>query len=180
MEGRTSIPISEGLDRLQLDAPREDGDHTTFTLAPWEDRLPAPPEEDEESNMNIIQGRTVSVAVSSSCRNGVVGVPPRRGGQVHITRDNPMLLLLEMYTLNVPSSGLSLWPLHYQALAPTVELGLHWILPKKVDAFQEQMRIRVFWSVYAIDRLLSTLMGRTLGVVDEQCDLRVSENAIPS
>lgn len=84
------------------------------------------------------------------------------------------ILLLEMYTLNNPTSGLNLWPLHYQSLAIMIELGLHRTFPVKVHSvYEEQLRTRVFWCVYTIDRLLSTLMGRPLGLMDEQCDLRV-------
>lgn len=86
------------------------------------------------------------------------------------------ILLLEMYTLNNPTSGLNLWPLHYQSLSITIELGLHRTFPAKVHStYEEQLRTRVFWCVYTIDRLLSTLMGRPMGVVDEQCDLRVGD-----
>lgn len=86
------------------------------------------------------------------------------------------ILLLEMYTLNNPTSGLNLWPLHYQSLAITIELGLHRTFPAKVhSAYEEQLRTRAFWCVYTIDRLLTTLMGRPLGLIDEQCDLRVGD-----
>lgn len=84
------------------------------------------------------------------------------------------ILLLQMYTLNNPSSGLSLWPLHYHGLALTIELGLQREVPDdKFTPFEKQMRTRTFWSIYTIDRLLSTLMGRPIGVMDEQCELRV-------
>lgn len=86
------------------------------------------------------------------------------------------ILLLEMYTLNNPTSGLNLWPLHYQSMAITIELGLHRTFPSRVHSiYEEQLRTRVFWCVYTIDRLLTTLMGRPLGLVDEQCDLRVRD-----
>lgn len=84
------------------------------------------------------------------------------------------ILLLEMYTLNNPTSGLNLWPLHYQSMAITIELGLHRTFPRKVHSvYEEQLRTRAFWCVYTMDRLLTTLMGRPLGLVEEQCDLRV-------
>lgn len=82
--------------------------------------------------------------------------------------------LLRMYALNNPSSGLSLWPLHYHGLGQMIELCLQRNVPGKVfTVFEEQMRTRIFWCSYTIDHLLSTLMGRPIGVVDEQCDLRV-------
>ncbi|EEU36844.1 uncharacterized protein NECHADRAFT_12335, partial [Fusarium vanettenii 77-13-4] len=81
-------------------------------------------------------------------------------------------LLLQMYAFNNPTSGLSLWTLHHHGLAMGIELGLHRNVPEGTfTPFESEIRRRIFWSIYTIDRLLSTLMGRPMGVVDEQCDL---------
>ncbi|RSM04321.1 hypothetical protein CEP52_006913 [Fusarium oligoseptatum] len=81
-------------------------------------------------------------------------------------------LLLQMYALNNPTSGLSLWTLHHHSLAMGIELGLHRNVPDGTfTPFEREIRRRTFWCMYTIDRLLSTLMGRPMGVVDEQCDL---------
>ncbi|KAI8717112.1 Zn(2)-C6 fungal-type domain-containing protein [Fusarium sp. LHS14.1] len=81
-------------------------------------------------------------------------------------------LLLQMYALNNPASGLSLWTLHHHGLAMGIELGLHRNIPEGTfNPCEGEIRRRIFWSTYTIDRLLSTLMGRPMGVVDEQCDL---------
>ncbi|KAK5991734.1 Positive regulator of purine utilization-like protein [Cladobotryum mycophilum] len=84
-------------------------------------------------------------------------------------------LLLEMYSMYSPSSGLSLWTLHYQSLASTLELGLQRDVRsiRHFTSLQIELRTRVFWSVYTMDRLLSTTMGRPIGLVDEQCELRI-------
>lgn len=85
------------------------------------------------------------------------------------------ILLLQMYTINNQSSGLSLWYLHYHCLASIMELGLQRNIPgNKFSVLEKEMRTRVFWCAYTIDRVLSTLMGRPIGLMDEQCDLRVS------
>ncbi|OOF93071.1 hypothetical protein ASPCADRAFT_33782, partial [Aspergillus carbonarius ITEM 5010] len=82
------------------------------------------------------------------------------------------ILLLQMYVLNNPTSGLSLWTLHHHGLALAIELGLHRNLPAShFTPLEREVRRRIFWCTYTIDRLLSTLMGRPMGVVDEQCDL---------
>ncbi|KAM0433508.1 hypothetical protein ACHAPT_004388 [Fusarium lateritium] len=82
------------------------------------------------------------------------------------------ILLLQMYALNNPTSGLSLWTLHHYGLALAIELGMHRKVPESsFTPFEREMRRRIFWCTYTIDRLLSTLMGRPLGVTDEQCDL---------
>ena len=85
------------------------------------------------------------------------------------------VLLLQMYAITNPSSGLSLWYLHYHALASTMELGLQRNIPgNRFSLLETEMRTRVFWCSYATDRALASLMGRPLGFPDEQCDLRVS------
>jgi hypothetical protein len=86
------------------------------------------------------------------------------------------ILLLEMYTIHNSSSGLSLWTLHYHCLASVIELGLQRNVPESVfSLFEQEMRTRIFWCTYTVDRILSTLMGRPIGLMDEQCDLRVSD-----
>ncbi|OQV03995.1 Fungal Zn2-Cys6 binuclear cluster domain-containing protein [Cladophialophora immunda] len=87
------------------------------------------------------------------------------------------VLLLQTYAMNNPSSGLSLWSLHYHCLAWTIELGLQRNAPGNLFSVpQQELRTRVFWCVYTIDRALCTLMGRPLGLMDEQCDLRLPLN----
>lgn len=86
------------------------------------------------------------------------------------------ILLLQVYTINNPSSGLSLWTLHYHCLASILELGLqHNVQGSHLPVFEQKMRTRVFWCVYTVDRVLSTLLGRQIGLMDEQCELRVSD-----
>ncbi|KAL7935923.1 fungal-specific transcription factor domain-containing protein [Trichoderma chlorosporum] len=85
------------------------------------------------------------------------------------------LLLLEMYTLHDPSSGLNLWTLHYHSLASCLELGLHRDVrnPRHFTPLQVELRTRIFWCSYSMNRQLCTIMGRPLGFFDEQCDLRL-------
>lgn len=85
------------------------------------------------------------------------------------------LLLMEMYTLHDPSSGLNLWQLHYHSLASCLELGLHRDVrnPRHFNRLQIELRTRIFWCTYAMNRQLCTTMGRPLGFFDEQCELRV-------
>ncbi|PWY94130.1 hypothetical protein BO94DRAFT_458591 [Aspergillus sclerotioniger CBS 115572] len=90
------------------------------------------------------------------------------------------ILLLQMYALNNPTSGLSLWTLHHHGLALAIELGLHRNMPaSKFTLLEREVRRRIFWCTYTIDRLLSTLMGRPMGVVDEQCELNVINHHEP-
>ncbi|OJJ77771.1 hypothetical protein ASPBRDRAFT_114274 [Aspergillus brasiliensis CBS 101740] len=85
------------------------------------------------------------------------------------------MLLLQMYTFHNPSSTISLWTLHYQCLAHVLELGLHRNVQGTTafTEFDREMRTRVFWCVYTMDRYLCTSLGRAIGIMDEQCDLRL-------
>lgn len=87
------------------------------------------------------------------------------------------MLLLQMYSMNNPSSGLSLWTLHYHSLSLVLELGLHRDVgsSRHFTFFEREMRRRAFWCVYSIDRLLSTMMGRSIALVDEAYDIDVSK-----
>ena len=85
-------------------------------------------------------------------------------------------LLLQMYTINNPSSGLNIWSLHYQCLASVIELGLQRDIKAgpNFSVLDQELRTRTFWCVYTMDRALSTIMGRPIGLMDESCELRVS------
>ncbi|KUL89595.1 hypothetical protein ZTR_04350 [Talaromyces verruculosus] len=41
-----------------------------------------------------------------------------------------------------------------------------------MSVFKQEMRTRVFWVVYTIDRTLCTMMGRPIGIRDEACEIR--------
>lgn len=87
------------------------------------------------------------------------------------------LLLISMFTLHSPFLGINPWYLNYQCLAAVLDLGLQQDLSvaQPVDPFEREMRTRVFWVVFCIDRIISTTLGRPVGLRDEACDLRVSE-----
>jgi len=86
------------------------------------------------------------------------------------------LLLLQMYALHNPSLGLNVWYLSYQCIASVLDLGLQRDVRagKNLSFLTQEMRTRIFWSVYSLDRTLATIMGRPIGLRDEGCELRVS------
>lgn len=85
------------------------------------------------------------------------------------------LLLISMFTLHSPFLGINPWYLNYQCLAAVLDLGLQQDLSvgQHVDLFEREMRTRVFWVVFSIDRIIATTLGRPVGLRDESCDLRV-------
>jgi hypothetical protein len=86
------------------------------------------------------------------------------------------LLLLMVYAMHSPSSHFNAWNVNYQCIAMVIDLGLQREPSRaaSLSFFQKEMRTRVFWVVYSLDRKLSTMMGRPIGLRDEACDLRVS------
>jgi hypothetical protein len=86
------------------------------------------------------------------------------------------LLLLSIYAMHNPSARLNIWHLNYQCLAGLLDLGLQRSINTSsgISLFEQEMRTRLFWSVYTLDRTIATMMGRPLGIRDEACELRVS------
>ena len=85
------------------------------------------------------------------------------------------LLLLMIYAMHSPSSHFNAWSINYQCIAMVIDLGLQREPPRatSLSRLQREMRTRIFWVVYSLDRKLSTMMGRPIGLRDEACDLRV-------
>ena len=85
------------------------------------------------------------------------------------------LLLLMIYAMHSPSSHFNAWSINYQCIAMVVDLGLQREPSRttSLSLLQREMRTRIFWVVYSLDRKLSTMMGRPIGLRDEACDLRV-------
>jgi hypothetical protein len=90
------------------------------------------------------------------------------------------LLLLLVYTLQSPSMALNVWYLNYQCIAAVLDLGLQRdIRSSKVHSILDrEMRTRVFWVIYTLDRTVATIMGRPIGLRDEACEMRVRHYTI--
>lgn len=76
-------------------------------------------------------------------------------------------ILIAIYSLmrpNVPG----VWYTMGSALRLTVDLGLHAEkLNKNYDPFTREIRRRLFWSVYSLDRQICSIFGRPLGIPEE-------------
>lgn len=85
------------------------------------------------------------------------------------------LLLLHVWGMHSPATKLNIWYLNYQCIAMVVDLGLQRDVKSasSISPFDQEMRTRLFWVVYSLDRSLCTMMGRPIGLRDEACDLRV-------
>ncbi|KAK5045105.1 hypothetical protein LTR84_010253 [Exophiala bonariae] len=87
------------------------------------------------------------------------------------------LLLIAIFTLYSPFLGINPWYLNYQSLAVVLDLGLQRdvSVSESISPFEKEMRSRVFWVIYTIDRTLATALGRPIGLRDEACDLRLPD-----
>jgi hypothetical protein len=96
----------------------------------------------------------------------------------HVMQQNSLqsiqaVLASAMYSIRSPV-GVSVWTLSGLALRQCIELGLHRkILWSKVesDTLKTQMRRRVFWCSYNLDRAAALTLGRPVGIAD--CDIDV-------
>ncbi|KAI1150484.1 fungal-specific transcription factor domain-containing protein [Nemania diffusa] len=85
------------------------------------------------------------------------------------------LLLLLIFALHSPTVRLDVWCLNYQCIASVLDLGLQRAVTTSsgISRFQQEMRTRIFWVVYTLDRIIATMMGRPIGLRDEACELRL-------
>ncbi|KAK1963938.1 hypothetical protein LY78DRAFT_682904 [Colletotrichum sublineola] len=88
------------------------------------------------------------------------------------------LLLLTIFTMHSPSMRLNVWYLNYQCIAAVLDLGLQRDIntDSGISLLEQEMRTRIFWVVFSLDRMIATMMGRPIGLRDEACDLRLPQD----
>ncbi|EXJ82089.1 hypothetical protein A1O1_08158 [Capronia coronata CBS 617.96] len=83
------------------------------------------------------------------------------------------ILACAMYSLRSPV-GVSVWMLSGLALRQCLELGLHrkirWS-KMKPDLVKDELRKRVFWCAYNLDRAVAITLGRPVGITDHDIDV---------
>lgn len=81
------------------------------------------------------------------------------------------LLFLAMYSFR-SANGLSAWHLAGLAMRTALELGLHRKTTKalELDPFNEEMRKRIWWSVYALERTIAFQLGRPISIQEDEID----------
>ncbi|KAL3295207.1 flavin-binding monooxygenase [Colletotrichum asianum] len=97
------------------------------------------------------------------------------------------LLCCAMYSLRSPI-GVSIWTLSGLAVRQCVELGLHRDIPwSKVESntLKTEVRRRVFWCSYNLDRACAVTLGRPVSITDEDIDVALfldidDENITPT
>ncbi|WVQ92957.1 hypothetical protein IAU59_000018 [Kwoniella sp. CBS 9459] len=83
------------------------------------------------------------------------------------------LAMIAMYSFRA-EDGPSVWHLVGFAMRVCIERGLHRRCPdtlRQSDPIGCEMRSRVFWSIYTLDRLVSAALGRPLSISDDEIDV---------
>ena len=80
------------------------------------------------------------------------------------------LLGLALYTM-FATAGPSIWHILGATMRLSISLGLH-KARSYTNILEEEMAKRAFWSLYNLDRLIASTLGRPLGIADE--DISVS------
>jgi hypothetical protein len=93
--------------------------------------------------------------------------------QFHDTRSIITLLLLAIYCLRAPG-GPGAWTYIGLAMRICIDLGLHRRTRKKRLDVETEMRKRIFWTCYFLDRQVSIVLGRPFAISDHDIDLPVS------
>ncbi|KAK8123606.1 hypothetical protein PG999_003524 [Apiospora kogelbergensis] len=95
------------------------------------------------------------------------------------TQNIEAMALLVLYHLRSPSS-FGIWYMIGLAMRTSIDLGLHMRRneDKLADGGEIQMRRRLFWSVYALERIIAISMGRPFSIPDRQIDVELPEDDI--
>ncbi|KAI1133025.1 fungal-specific transcription factor domain-containing protein [Nemania abortiva] len=86
------------------------------------------------------------------------------------TQNVEAMLLLVLY--HVRSSSYGIWYMIGLAMRTCIDLGLHTRRHEvSLDRYTIQMRRRLFWSVYSLERTIAICLGRPLSIPDRQIDV---------
>jgi hypothetical protein len=84
-----------------------------------------------------------------------------------------VIVMFAIYNLRSPK-GLGAWTYTGLAMRQCIELGLHRSPPQNVPLLESEMRKRVFWTCYCLDRQVSIILGRPFAISDRDIDVDVS------
>ncbi|KAH6677710.1 fungal-specific transcription factor domain-containing protein [Halenospora varia] len=90
--------------------------------------------------------------------------------QYHDIRSVQILILLAIYSLRAPK-GPGAWTYIGLAMRSCIDLGLHRrTLAKRYPLLEVEIRKRIFWTCYSLDRQISIILGRPFAISDKDID----------
>ncbi|KAF2400581.1 hypothetical protein EJ06DRAFT_581691 [Trichodelitschia bisporula] len=84
-------------------------------------------------------------------------------------RSVQVLILLAIYSLRSPK-GPGAYTYIGLSMRLCIDLGMHRAAPKKYSLLESEMRKRIFWTCYCLDRQVSIVLGRPFAVSDRDID----------
>ncbi|OOG00397.1 hypothetical protein ASPCADRAFT_13301, partial [Aspergillus carbonarius ITEM 5010] len=88
------------------------------------------------------------------------------------------LVLLVAHSLMTPSD-INIWTMVHLCMASCIDIGLHREMAASPhNRLPIHIRRVVFWTVYSLDRSISTIQGRPLGIRDETFDVQRPDPAL--
>ncbi|KID68061.1 Transcription factor, fungi, partial [Metarhizium hybridum] len=98
--------------------------------------------------------------------------------QVYMVMALGSLVVSQRLKAILPWPAVPLAAPHLYAAQPApaaVDLGLQRDVTTQagISLLEQEMRTRIFWVVFMMDRIIATTMGRPIGLRDEACDLRL-------
>ncbi|KAJ4156209.1 hypothetical protein NW754_007833 [Fusarium falciforme] len=169
----------------------------TSTMPPfrWNGRLVTPGvPEDHGATLPVIAFiifMVFNIAAIVKVRTRVYEFPPQRlyAAAVHFSKDafsqislptiQAMVMLIN-HSMLMPAE-INLWTLVHLASAHCVELGIHreHHSERPEDFAMKQIRRFTFFTIYSLDRSISSIQGRPLGFRDETFDIQLPESPPP-
>jgi hypothetical protein len=90
--------------------------------------------------------------------------------QCHDVRSVQVLILLAIYSLRAPQ-GPGAWTYIGLAMRACINLGMHRTsVTRGSSLFENEMRKRIFWTCYCLDRQISIILGRPFAISDRDID----------
>ncbi|KAK8854729.1 hypothetical protein IAR55_003468 [Kwoniella newhampshirensis] len=90
------------------------------------------------------------------------------------------LVFLTIYGFRHPTAEVSVWQVGGLAMRTAVEIGMHRGIKSKLEREKDpgryEMKKRVFWAVYSLDRMMSAQLGRPSGIQDRDIDVELPLN----
>jgi hypothetical protein len=99
--------------------------------------------------------------------------------ELHDVRSIEVLLLLAIHSLRAPK-GPGAWTYVGLAMRMCIDLGLHRRMQRRKSAnlAEIEMRKRLFWTTYCLDRQVSIVLGRPFAISDRDIDTEVSSAVV--
>jgi hypothetical protein len=93
--------------------------------------------------------------------------------QYHDVRTVQILILLAIYSLRAPQ-GPGAWTSIGFAMRTCIDLGMHRRrIPRPNSLLDNEMKKRIFWTCYCLDRQVSIILGRPFAISDREIDVEL-------